>query len=161
MDSVKRVIVFIVNSLSSPPTHWDKSPAAPGDIALLIKATGVPIDHYSFEAVELMKDIEARWRLFREISGSSAFNPSRDPTLDREVRAPNTQLYAIDVSFPQLKDPTEAAYLNDLPTSFALPPEAVDRLRAAAAKIVLESPEFSRLLKDVGARIVENVPAAH
>ena len=32
-------------------------------------------------------------------------------------------------------DPTKVfEYLNDLPTSFVLPSEAVDRLRAAAAK---------------------------
>jgi hypothetical protein len=30
-------------------------------IALLIKATGIPIDHYSFEAVELLRDTEPRW----------------------------------------------------------------------------------------------------
>ena len=40
------------------------------------------------------------------------------------------------------------------PTTFVLEPEAVDRLRAAAGKIILESPEFQRLLKDGGARIV-------
>jgi NTE family protein len=45
-------------------------------------------------------------------------------------------------------------YLNQQPTSFVLPPEAVDRLRAAAGRIILDSPEFQRLLKDVGARIV-------
>ena len=42
----------------------------------------------------------------------------------------------------------------DLPTSFVLPPEAVDRLRAAAATVLIESPDFQRLLKDVGATIV-------
>ena len=41
------------------------------------------------------------------------------------------------------------------PTSFVLPPEAVDRLRAAAGTIILASPEFQRLLKDIGAKIVE------
>ncbi|MFO1419812.1 MAG: hypothetical protein U1F59_02410 [Candidatus Competibacteraceae bacterium] len=35
-----------------------------------------------------------------------------------------------------------------------LPPEAVDRLRAAAESIMADSPEFQRLLKDVGAKIV-------
>jgi NTE family protein len=40
------------------------------------------------------------------------------------------------------------------PTTFVLTPEAVDRLRAAAGKIILESPEFQRLLKDLNARIV-------
>ena len=41
-----------------------------------------------------------------------------------------------------------------------LPPEAVDRLRAAAGTIIMESPEFQRLLKDVGAKLVAEPPAA-
>ena len=55
------------------------------------------------------------------------------------------------MSFAGLKDRSEAAYLNDLPTSFVLTPEAVDRLRAAGATLVRESPEFARLLRDLGA----------
>ena len=54
------------------------------------------------------------------------------------------------MSFPALKDKAEFDYLNQQPTSFVLPPEAVDRLRAAAGTIIMESPEFKRLLKDVG-----------
>jgi NTE family protein len=30
LDSAKRIIVFIVNSLSSPPTNWDESETPPG-----------------------------------------------------------------------------------------------------------------------------------
>ena len=58
-----------------------------------------------------------------------------------------------------LKDKAELDYLNQQPTSFVLPPEAVDRLRAAAGTIMMDSPEFKRLLKDLGARIVP-APAA-
>ena len=71
---------------------------------------------------------------------------------------PNAEIYAIDVSFAALKDKAELDYLNQQPTSFVLPPEAVDRLRAAAGTIIMDSPEFKRLLKDVGARIVVNPP---
>ncbi|HSS70330.1 MAG TPA: hypothetical protein VLQ46_06710 [Casimicrobiaceae bacterium] len=60
------------------------------------------------------------------------------------------------MSFAQLKDKAERDYLNLQPTSFVLPAEAVDRLRAAAGKIILESPEFQRLLKETGAKIVPN-----
>jgi hypothetical protein len=56
--------------------------------------------------------------------------------------APNAQLYAIDVSFAQLNDKAERAYLNQLPTSFVLTDEEVDRLRAAAGRIILDSPDF-------------------
>ena len=68
--------------------------------------------------------------------------------------APGAELYAIDVSFAALSDKAERAYLKELPTSFVLKDEEVDRLRAAAGKIIAESPEFQRLLKDVGARLV-------
>jgi len=55
LDHVRRVIVFVVNSLSSPKTNWDESEDSPGTLKVAIKASGVPIDHYSFESVELLK----------------------------------------------------------------------------------------------------------
>jgi NTE family protein len=60
------------------------------------------------------------------------------------------------VSFAQLKDKAELDFLNAQPTTFVLTPEAVDRLRAAAGTIISQSPEFQRLLKDVGARVVSS-----
>ena len=76
---------------------------------------------------------------------------NKDPAVAAALRVPDAEIYAIDVSFPALKDKAEFEYLNQQPTSFVLPPEAVDRLRAAAGTIILDSPEFKRLLKDVGA----------
>jgi len=64
------------------------------------------------------------------------------------------------VSFAGIKDKAEFDYLNNLPTTFSLPDEAVDRLRAAGGSILLASPEFQRLLKDVGATIVSNQKTA-
>ena len=154
LDHVRRIIIFVVNSLSSPKTNWDESEHAPGSVATLIRASGVPIDRYSFEAVELLRDIVARWQLLRRVRDSAAFSADKDPALKEVVNAPDVGLYAIDVSFPKLEDSAEFEYLNDLPTSFALPEAAVDRLRAAAGTIILSSPDFQRLLKDAGARLV-------
>src|SRR5205814_104529 len=163
LDRVRRIVVYVVNSLSSPETAWGQSENAPGTFAVLIKATGVPIDHYSYEAVELMKDTAARWAGLRAIRDSGAVTDNGNPALAEITTVPNAEIYVIDVSFPALKDKAERDYLNNLPTSFVLPAEAVDRLRAAAGKIIVESPQFQRLLKDMGERIVKrsaNTPPA-
>ncbi len=127
---------------------------------ILLKSAGTPIDAFSFEAVELLRDTAAQWQNARLIRNSAAMATNKDPAVAAALRVPNAEIYAIDVSFAALKDKAELDYLNQQPTSFVLPPEAVDRLRAAAATIILDSPEFKRLLKDVGARIVVPPPTA-
>jgi NTE family protein len=154
LDSAKRIIVFVVNSLSSPPTKWDESENPPGTLDILLKAAGTPIDAFSYESVELLKDTAALWQAMRKIRNSDAFTANKDPEVAATLRVPDAEIYAIDVSFAALKDQSELDYLNKLPTSFVLPAEAVDRLRAAAGTVIMASPEFQRLLKDVGATIV-------
>jgi NTE family protein len=154
LDSAKRIIVFAVNSLSSPPTNWDESENPPGTVDVLLKSAGTPIDAFSYETIELLRDTSARWQTLRLIRNSPAYAANKDPKVASALRVPAAEIYAIDVSFSALKDKAEFDYLNLQPTTFVLPPEAVDRLRAAAGTIIMASPEFQRLLKDVGARIV-------
>jgi NTE family protein len=160
LDGAKRIIVFIVNSLSSPPTKWDESETPPGTVDVLLKSAGTPIDQYSYESVELLRDTAAHWETLRLIRNSAAMAANKDPAVAKAVGVPTAEIYAIDVSFAALKDKAEFDYLNQQPTTFVLPAEAVDRLRAAAGTIIMASPEFQRLLKDVGARVVAEPPAA-
>jgi NTE family protein len=154
LDRVKRIVVFVVNSLSSPPTTWDRSEQGPGMVDVLLKSSGVPIDRYSYEAVELLKDISARWDGLRQLRDLAGCTSSKASPLCAAIRVPQARIYAVDVSFAALKDPAERDFLNRQPTSFVLPPEAVDRLRAAAGTIIAESPDFQRLLKEAGVTIV-------
>ncbi len=62
------------------------------------------------------------------------------------------------VSFAALKDKAEFEYLNNLPTSFILPSEVVDRLRAAAGTIILSSSEFKRMVKDADFDLATDPP---
>jgi NTE family protein len=158
LDHVHRIVIFIVNSLSARPTNWDESESGPGTLEVLLKATGVPIDHYSYEAVELLKDIAARWQKERRIRDLAGCSSDKDSKVCAAVRPPEAEVYAIDVSFAALPDKAEREYLNQQPTSFVLPAEAVDRLRAAAGTIIEASPDLQRLLKDAGVKIVP-IPA--
>jgi NTE family protein len=161
LDHVHRIVVFVVNSQPDPSTDWDKSENPPGIVTTLLQAAGVPIDHNSDETIEELKDIAANWAMLRRIRNSPAFVAKKDPTLNAVIDAPNIDLHVIAVSFRQLKDKAEAKYLENLPTSFVLPDDAVDRLRAAAGKILDDSPEFQRLqrlLKDTGGTAVVDQP---
>ena len=149
LDKVRRIIVFVVNSVSTPKTNWDKYEEPPGTVDILLKAAGTPIDHNSWEAIELLKDTAARWRTARLIKNSAAMKNNKDPAIDAAIRAPMANIYTIDVSFHSLDDSGERDYLNQLPTSFVLDDEAVDRLRAAAGKIIANSPAFKRLQTEV------------
>ena len=159
LDHTRRIIIFVVNSVSSPSTDWNKSEDPPSSLAILTKAAGVPVDRYASESVELLKDIDARWTALREIRNSVAFAKDRDSKMAHVVNAPNSDIYAIEVSFQALNGKAERDYLNQLPTSLVLSDEAVDRLRAAAATIIFDSPELREALKDENLRIV-NPPVA-
>ncbi len=151
ISRIDRMVVIVVNSLSVPRTDWDRSAKPPGDLEILLKATGVPIDRYSYEGVELLRDIVARWSTLRALGEAGAFAGGNNPALARAVDVPDIELYAIDVSFDAHPSAAERAYLNDLPTSWVLTSEQVDRLRAAAGEILRSSDEYGRMLQDFAA----------
>jgi NTE family protein len=147
LDDVRRIIIFVVNSASSPSFDWNERESSPAPASILVKAAGVPVDRYANESIELLRDIDARWTAQRAVRDSPAFDKKKDPTVSWVANAVNADIYPIEVSFQALSDKQERDYLNQLPTSFALPAEAVDRLRVAAKKIILASPDFQQLLK--------------
>ena len=160
LDHVRRIIVFVVDSASAPSFDWNERENSPGALSILVKAAGVPVDRYASESIELLRDIDARWTALRAIRDSAAFDPKKDPTVGWVANAVNADIYAIEVSLQVVADRKERDYLNQLPTSFALPADAVDRLRVAAKNIILASPDFQEVLKASGQHVADTVPKA-
>src|SRR5258708_38865238 len=107
--------------------------------------------------VDQLKDIGAGWNAVRRIRDSAAVAKDKDPAMSSIVNAPNADIYVIDVSFKMLADKSERHYLNQLPTSFALSDEAVDRLRAAPLTIIFNSPEI-RQVPNEGTGSLDDTP---
>ena len=61
----------------------------------------------------------------------------------------DVQAMLIEIGFDDLDNETERAYFNALPTSFNLPPEAIDRLREVGARLLRNAPEYQQLLREV------------
>jgi NTE family protein len=147
-DKLKHIVVIAVNSRSAPSTDWDRSPTPPGLVSQLLQSSSVPIDHFSYESVELLKDIAQRWANKRrmEVANRRVAGMSQ---AQAEAAVPQISFDAIDVSFDAIADPVEQRYFMELPTSFVLPAEAVDRLRALGGRLLRSAPAYQALLKRI------------
>jgi NTE family protein len=146
---VQRIVLIVVNAHSSPRTDWDRNESPPGMVAQMMQASGVPIDRYSFETVETMKDIAEIWKWRRELLVDRA-RLAGATEAQAQARVPKITLDVLDVSFDAIPDPKERAYFMDLPTSFVLPAQEVDRLREAASRLLRQSPEYQRVVRELG-----------
>jgi NTE family protein len=59
------------------------------------------------------------------------------------------QTYLIEVDFDRLQDESEREHLKQLPTTFHLESSDVDRLKAAAQKVLADSIEFKTFVDDM------------
>ncbi len=147
--AVRRIVLFVVNARSAPRTEWDRSETPPGVIAQVLQASGVPIERYSFETVETMKDRAeiAAWRhellvLRARLAGATE--------AQAEASVQKVTLEVVDVSFDAIPDPKERATFMNLPTTFVLPAEDVDRLREVAGRLMRQSPEYAAIVRGFG-----------
>jgi NTE family protein len=147
--TVRRIVIIVVNSHSAPRTDWDRQESPPGFVTQLMQSSGVPIDRYSFETVETMKDRSEIWAWRRELLVARARLAGKTEA-EAEATVPKVTLETLDVSFDAIPDPKEREYFLNLPTSFVLPAEAVDRLREVAGRLLRQSPEFEAVLRDMG-----------
>jgi NTE family protein len=159
---VKRVVIIAANSRAAPQNDWDRQEDPPGLIAQLLQSSGVPIDRYSFETIELMKDRTEIYGWRREILVlRERLKGATEAEAEARVPLPKLNLHAIDVSFAAITDPKERDRFLNMPTSFTLPAEDVDRLREVAGRLLRESVDFQELLDDLGGRAPAANPAAH
>jgi hypothetical protein len=92
--------------------------------------------------------------LRRDIKGwETSITHRRCKNLKTDSNSPHhscsARTYLIEVNLEQTPDESERQHLLSLPTSFALEPEDVDRLKAAARELLSTSAEFQRLVSDL------------
>jgi len=149
-DQMRKVVLIIVNASVAPDYSAGRRENSPSLRKVAQAAGRVPISRYSFETVELFKESVERWR--REIN-------QRRETLSKSAAASGTngsgsapdelQFYPIEVDFSTLQDEAERRFFESVPTSFHLPPATVDRLRAVAARMLRQSENYRKLLRDL------------
>jgi NTE family protein len=133
--------VFIsVNAQRAPDLSIDQSDEVPS-FRRVMRAFELPVNAQSLQMSEQLRASFARWR--DEIG--------RQRPLDEHDHAEaEPRFYFIDISLPAIPDEKERDYFKQIPTTLTLDAPTVDRLREEAHKLLLDSPDFKRLMGDLG-----------
>lgn len=144
LEQVRKIAIVIVNAETEIDNKWDQSGTIPPFAAMFDSYSSIAIFRYNIETVALLRESFKRW--------TDEIRKGRCPE-GQISTAPGScgdiEFYAVEVKFDALKDPAERTYFKRLPTSFSLPAEEVDKLRQAAGRILNDSSEFNRLLRDL------------
>ena len=154
--ALRHIVVIVVNSRSAPSTDWDRTAVPPGCVSQLLQASRVPIDHFSSDSVALLSDIARHWGNRRKLEVAQKRIDGMTQA-QAEAAVQDITFDAIDVSFDAVADPRERSYFMNLPTSFVLSDDQVDKLRALGGRLLRDSPAFQKLLSAIASG---NTPAS-
>lgn len=151
MQKVEKVLIIIVNARTNPDTTMDKCSISPGLKDVLMNVASVPMDNYSFDTIELFVQSSKQWE--------KDYQARKDCEHQLETKCPGAELpggqlvkvdfYPIVIGFESLDDVNEREFFKNLPTSFNLPPETIDRIRGIAHRLISASNGYQKLLRDL------------
>jgi NTE family protein len=136
----RRVALIVVDAHTESDYGWDSKEHSLSRAKLLGSLGHVAVSHYSFETLELFREVMAR--LARERTG---------PRDSSDSQLVEITTYVIELQFNQLANESDRRFFNSVPTSLQLPSKTVDRLRQLAARQLADNVEFRRLVRDLGA----------
>ena len=145
-DDTNKFIFIVVNAETEPDASIDQKESPPTGKYSLSAATSVQISRYNFETIELLRSSFAKWA--EEIK-TNRCREARRGERPETTRCDDIVFYLVEVNFEELTDNEERHFFMSLPTSFKLSDEEVDKLREVAGRIIRESAEFQRLLRDL------------
>jgi NTE family protein len=155
LREIKKLVVVVVDARTDPKTEIDQSPSGPGLTTLIDIISSVPMSNYSFDTVQQLLDEFDSWR--KDTDAYAACNKilqNQCPAGKMPTQPPNTaETFAIYVGFDQIKNAKERQAFLNLPTTFALPKEAVDRLRKIGPKILDESAGYRKLCAELKCQV--------
>lgn len=137
----EKAVLIVVNAETTPDLSLDRREDVPTVFQVFRAIKDIPINRYSFETIELLKANFEGW----------AKRVREQQSVDKQAdgAANGFDFYLIEVTFDAINDPAEQKSFREIPTSFTLPSETVDRLRALGPRLIGESKDYQRLLRDL------------
>ncbi|HID83337.1 MAG TPA: patatin-like phospholipase family protein [Chromatiales bacterium] len=138
LKNTRKILVIVVNAAAAPNIDINKKKNPPTAFFSIDAATTVQINLYNDETINRFRENVKRWK--DEISLARCGKIACKNGVD---------FYFVNASLADLKDKNERKLLQELPTTFSLESDEVDRLVKAADELLRNSAEFQKFLSDV------------
>jgi NTE family protein len=125
----RHILIISVNAYAKHKSDWVLERYAPSLFEVLGSVSADQIGRYSEDTIVMVRDKYAAWA-------------KNNSTAERPVA-----FHFVDVSFNHVKDDNERDFLNGIGTNFDLSDKQVDRLIAAARKVLRESDDFQAFIE--------------
>ena len=147
LGATDHILFVVVNAQSGLNSSWDKLEGGPSATQVVDAATTVQINRYNFETVELLRRSVATWGDELREARCRVAKAANGTAICSELR-----MHLVEINFESVKDPEMRKTLRLMPTSFALPRDAVDQIRSTARELLRASAEYHEFLQSVTAR---------
>lgn len=159
--ATRRLVVIVVNARTEGTDTLSARATAPGLIAMGSATTGVAMQNYSFDTVELMRmRLDERLQAAQDIATCQGLLDTRCPGAPPLPTFPvSLRTCVVQVAFEAIRDADRRTYFLNLGTNFHLPQKDVDALIAVGGELLRDSPGFKSLLDSL-AREATGAPLA-
>ena len=127
----RQIVMIAVNASTDPVIDMDLSTKQPSMIETVSAMSNAQLHRYNIASIELIEDRLDVWS--KQLS-----------TPERPVTA-----RLINIGFEDVADPQLRKFFNEVPTSFSLSDEQVDKLIEAGRQLLRTNPKFQDLLSDL------------
>ncbi|MBH0183733.1 MAG: patatin-like phospholipase family protein, partial [Nitrospira sp.] len=136
---IRKLVYLMVSAETTPDPNQYTLNEIPGLMRVSKALVDIPINRYSTDTAELMRQAVSQWQ--RELR-------QRPPDAHR-IFTPDAEIYFITVSLAEIENAVEHARFMNIPTNLSLTDSEIDHLLLAASKLLRNDKDFQRLLHDL------------
>jgi NTE family protein len=135
----RRLAIIVVDASTERDYGWDSEDRTFGLGTVMRSVAQVTGNRYSFETIELFREVSARLDSERKASCAQ----------DGNLSSAEIESYVVELHFNQMANEADRRFFNSVPTTLQLPSSTVDRLERLARVELKNNSEFHRLVTDL------------
>ncbi|MCG8634147.1 MAG: hypothetical protein MI863_09985, partial [Desulfobacterales bacterium] len=150
-EIIEKLVIIVVNAATYKDPERDETPKVPGLIDVLTTASTVPLSNYTYDTIRLVRhrvdEFNEAVQLREQCNRIMTQNNCPAQLEDKLYKV---DLYLSHLTFDSIEDDKTRHWFKNLPTSFQLEGETVDKLKNMGKTLLNEDKNFKTLIKQIG-----------